>query len=72
MQQPMQHPQGNWGAPQVPAVWQQYQQQQPQPMSGPMAARANVSSLAILAGGTVNQMPQQQNNWGHQQNGSYI
>lgn len=71
-QQPAYPNQNAWGANQVPAVWQQYQQQPQQPMSGPVAARANVSSLAILAGGNVNNAPQQQNNWGHQHNGSYI
>lgn len=67
-QQPMYPNQSAWGMSQVPPAWQQYQ---PQPVSGPVAARASVSSLAILAGSNVNQMPQQAQ-WNQPQVGSYI
>ena len=68
-QQPVYPNQGAWGMHQVPAAWQQYQQQ---PVSGPVAARANVSSLAILAGAHVNQMQNPQSQWNQQQTVNYI
>lgn len=68
-QQPMYPNQSAWGMHQVPPAWQQYQQQ---PVSGPVAARANVSSLAILAGAHVNNMQNPQGQWNQQQSGSYI
>lgn len=67
----MQQPPG-WGQMpmQQPNAWQAYM---PQPVSGPVAARANMSSLSVLASapppaGAVGQM----NGWGQQQQGGFI
>lgn len=70
--QPQQNP--AWGQmPMQQNAWHAYM---PQPMSGPVAARANMSSLAILASSPPPSVPMQQqqsNGWGTQQNvGGFI
>jgi hypothetical protein len=58
-QYPNQPQMNQWG--QAPNAWAAYT---PAPMSGPVAARANISALAILA----SSQPQIQNGMGHQWN----
>ncbi len=65
-QQPVyqqQNPNQAWGIQQPVNPWQQYM---PQPISGPAAARANISALAILASGQP-QAPVVNNQWGQPQ-----
>jgi hypothetical protein len=65
-QQPIyqqQNPNQAWGIQQPVNPWQQFI---PQPVSGPAAARANISALGILAAGQP-QAPVANNQWGQPQ-----
>lgn len=70
--QPMLQQNTGWGPMpmQQPNAWQSYM---PQPISGPAAARANMSALAVLASAPPPMSaPMQNNGWGNQQQGSFI
>ena len=70
VQVPMYPNQQAWGMQQPVNPWQQYM---PQPINGPVAARANVSSLSILAGSQPSQMqPQSGGQWNMNQGNSFI